>query len=561
MSRVLRDVGDLFDRRLRRKGSAVLTACVLSSLLEVASIAAVIPLVSIVLDSSGEFFDFFGYQINIWLALSLFVTLYFASTAFRIFTVFFQNRYSADLVIHLSKRYFQNTFYEIENGREFGGVVSENISEVVTKIPSSVRHVINPAFVLVNGVIFAIFISAFMFYSSVLLAVSALSIIVLTYLLFNIFTRSGISRLSKKMDLGNSLVTLLAKEGQVGRISILLNGDKERYLRDFESQVTNVQSSQSRIASLSAMTRPIIEAVGLVVLLVFLAISKAVDSDMGLELIVAFALAFQKLAPVGQQIYSSYVLIKGYMPNLKVALRRCNGVELQNELRMRDENISNFDSLALKDVSVSVGGNEILTRVNLEINKGDIVGIIGSSGSGKSKLLEVVCGVRKPTNGAVELNGRVVADENLKGLRSISSYVPQEPFVMSGTVSENILSGEALSPSSDSVKKSLIQSCFVESERDYADKINQQIDEAGVNLSGGQRQRLAIARALYKNKPALLLDEATSAQDPVTEKVLMENLAKLTDKTIVMVTHNHELLSYCNRVISVECGTVLEVNK
>ena len=202
--------------------------------------------------------------------------------------------------------------------------------------------------------------------------------------------------------------------------------------------------------------------------------------------------------------------------------------------------------------------------MNLEIQRGESIGIVGSTGSGKSTLTDLIMGLLEPTHGIMSVDGLDIHDlqhpERLSSWRAVISHVPQNIYMSDSSVAENIAFGVPLEEIDyNRVKYSAKQaqiSSFIE---DMPNGYETFVGEQGVRLSGGQRQRIGIARALYKQSKILIFDEATSALDTSTEKSVISALNDLNDNlTIVMVAHRLSTLLNCDRVIRLEQGIVLD---
>ena len=191
-----------------------------------------------------------------------------------------------------------------------------------------------------------------------------------------------------------------------------------------------------------------------------------------------------------------------------------------------------------------------LDKLALEIHKGDYVAFTGQRGCGKSTALKLLMGVYKPDAGEHFIEDSEGKRQALDTKwRRLFAYVPQGNQLMSGTIREIVSFADESRRSDDAaIRHALKIACA-----DFADELDDGIDtllgERGTGLSEGQMQRIAIARAIFSERPILLLDEATSALDDVTERQLLENLRGMTDRTVIIVTHRPAALSICNRVV------------
>ena len=217
-------------------------------------------------------------------------------------------------------------------------------------------------------------------------------------------------------------------------------------------------------------------------------------------------------------------------------------------------------SIKIENASFSYGREKVLTDLNLQINKGDFVVIEGSSGIGKSTLIKLLLGVYPLTDGKMvfdTLDGEI---ELSPKTRKAFSYVPQTNMLFSGTIKENVtfINEKA---SAEEIDNALNVSCVTEFIKELPEGVNTFVGEQGLGLSQGQIQRIAIARALLSNAPIILFDEATSALDGETEKRVLDNLGKLKNKTLIIISHKKTARKYCNRQLKVTAKGIFEENK
>ncbi|MCI9540058.1 MAG: ABC transporter ATP-binding protein [Lachnospiraceae bacterium] len=193
-------------------------------------------------------------------------------------------------------------------------------------------------------------------------------------------------------------------------------------------------------------------------------------------------------------------------------------------------------------------GKNIFTNLNLQIKKGEHVALVGESGCGKSTLVKLLLGLYEIQGGGISVAGKNVCDIEVEDLRSLLSYVPQEPELYHVSVMENIRYGKVTATDKEVVEaaKRANADTFI---RELPDGYHTIIGEQGDNLSGGQRQRIAIARAFLKDAPILIFDEATSALDNETERRINESIEMCRDKTVIVIAHRESALQNLDRVI------------
>ena len=202
----------------------------------------------------------------------------------------------------------------------------------------------------------------------------------------------------------------------------------------------------------------------------------------------------------------------------------------------------------------------VLEDLNLAIYSGQMLGIIGLSGEGKTTLVDIMLGLLEPQKGCVRIDGKNLY-ETSDGLKSWSShvaYIPQNVSMLDGTIRENILFGRA-DKGDDKIWSALEEAQLADYVRSLPAGLETYVGEYGLRFSGGQRQRLGLARVFYKQADILVMDEATSALDYETEQKIMQMLGEQKGKrTMLIITHRLEALSLCDKVISVSHGKAKE---
>ena len=224
------------------------------------------------------------------------------------------------------------------------------------------------------------------------------------------------------------------------------------------------------------------------------------------------------------------------------------------------ERLSFSRSIRLDSIIFSYAkARPVLNNLNMEVNKGETVGIIGRSGTGKSTLLNLMLNFIEPESGTMTVDGIIITRDNVDKWRNIIGYVPQDVFIAESTLAENIAFAE---DSIDEVQlnKAIDLASLTDFVAGLPLGVNTLLTESGANLSGGQRQRIGIARALYKNAEVLFLDEATSSLDTRTEEEISNSIRNLALKersiTIIIIAHRITTLKYCSRIVELNGGRI-----
>ena len=363
-----------------------------------------------------------------------------------------------------------------------------------------------------------------------------------------------------------SVLQLKALQEGLGAIrDVLLDGSQPTYLKIYRQADRPQRQLEAKNFFIGAFPRFSIEALAMVSLALLGGIL-AVQRNSGasiIPLLGAVALGAQRLLPALQQIYAGWATLKGY----DAAIQGVLGILKQPLPPSIDftEPWQLCTGIRMECVYFRYGLEQpdVLKGLDLEISCGERIGIVGSTGNGKSTTLDILMGLLVPSAGKILVDGLDLHDpdhpERLVAWRAAIAHVPQTIYLADISIAENIAFGVP----KDAIDMSLVRRAaqqaqiaeFIEStSQSYASHVG----ERGISLSGGQRQRIGIARALYKKANMLILDEATSALDTATETLVVESLEGLSrNLTIVMIAHRLSSLEHCDRIIKLEHGVVV----
>ncbi|HEP1819315.1 TPA: peptide cleavage/export ABC transporter [Streptococcus suis] len=250
------------------------------------------------------------------------------------------------------------------------------------------------------------------------------------------------------------------------------------------------------------------------------------------------------------------------LQSAKVANNRLNEVylvesEFSNSQTLTDSQFLTGD-IRFEDLSYKYGfGRDTLSDINLCIKQGDKVSIVGISGSGKTTLAKMIVNFFEPYKGRITINNNDLKLVDKKTLRQHINYLPQQAYIFSGSILENLTLGANQLISQEDI----IRACEIAEIRQDIEQMPMGYQTElsdGAGLSGGQKQRIALARALLTKAPVLILDEATSGLDVLSEKKVIDNLMAMADKTIIFVAHRLSISERTNQVIVLDQGKVIE---
>ena len=217
------------------------------------------------------------------------------------------------------------------------------------------------------------------------------------------------------------------------------------------------------------------------------------------------------------------------------------------------------DSIEFDDITYSYPGSDvkILDKADLKIPVGSSVGIVGTTGAGKSTLVDIMLGLLKPSAGVIRADGVDIRDNYRSFLKNVG-YIPQMIFMLDDTIRNNVAFGVAPEEQDEArIWEALKEAALDDFVRSLPEGLDTGIGERGIRISGGQRQRIGIARALYDDPEVLILDEATSALDNETENLIMESINRFMGrKTLVIIAHRLQTIEKCDMVFRVGEGRI-----
>ena len=479
-----------------------------------------------------------------------FIIASLASMLIKLFILWANNYFAALIGNDISCEAYERTLFQsYEKHLERNS--SEVISAATTYVDRTVRSIYNSLNFL-SYLFYVISIQITLFIINWQIAFSALFIFV--------SSRSKIELLHNGKIIAHMTKERVKsiQEG-LGSIRDMLLSNKQKIFVDQYSKYDFLYRNKLALNKFIIFSpKYIIENIGFIFIAI-LAYKSSLDVESNqkfLSIIGTFAIAAQKLLPSMQQCYNALGNIRSNKESMFEVIKMLN--QEKNDKYFDDFKPLYFkDRISLSNVSFkySSDNNFIFENINLEINKGDRVGIIGKTGSGKSTLADIIMGLLMPSKGNLIIDQNKIINKassrDLFRWRLAISHVPQNIFLSDKTIAENIAFGiDFNNIDMYKVKKAaeLAQlSKFIDS---LKNKYYTKVGENGLKLSGGQRQRIGIARALYQNSQIIIFDEATSALDNKTELDVMNALGRLDKKfTIIIIAHRLSTIKKCNKLI------------
>lgn len=560
-------------RRRQTQFILLLVAMLVGAIAEVLSLGAVLPFIGVlvapervyqqpIVQRLAQTFGI-GSAAELMLPLTcLFVVIAIAAGAVRLFVLWASTRYSFAVGVDLSIEMYRRTLYQ-----PYRVHVARNSSEVISGIANKTSTV-------VIGVILPVLfgISAVVVLLAIMLTSLAIDSTVavfsglgfgVSYVVVTLLSRRRLEHNSDKIARAQTQLFKTLQEGLGGIRDILLDGTQDVYCDVYNRADRTLRIAQGSNTFISASPRFAMEALGMT-LLAFIAygtLVKTGDVSVALPVLGALALGAQRLIPSFQQAYASWSTIAGSTASLidtlvlleqpmpaDAKLPLPAPAELQRAIR--------YDHVRFR---YTEDGPWVIDDLTVEIPKGSRVGIVGSTGSGKSTAVDLLMGLLEPTHGAILVDGQSIVGPLKRAWQRTIAHVPQAVFLSDATLAENIAFG--VPPSQidmervrDAARRAQIATFIEATDEGYSAMVG----ERGVRLSGGQRQRIGIARALYKRASVLVFDEATSALDTVTEQAVMESIEGLgADLTILIIAHRLTTIRNCDQIIELGHGRLL----
>ncbi len=237
-------------------------------------------------------------------------------------------------------------------------------------------------------------------------------------------------------------------------------------------------------------------------------------------------------------------------------------IDEQEEQNQGSKILSNAKGgIQFNDVSFSYQGSKtVLNKINLDITPGETIALVGSTGSGKTTIIQLITRFYSPTQGSITIDGVDISEFDIDSLRSQISFVDQNVRLFNDTVKGNIALGQTETMSDETIKQAANASNASQFIEQMEEGFDSEIGEDGAKLSGGQRQRLAIARAIAKDSPILILDEATSALDSATEKQVQAAIDEMQkDRTTIIIAHRLSTIQKADRIVVLRQGNIIEL--
>ena len=568
----LRQLLDAASPRRRAQLALVLVLTFVGAIAELVTVGAVIPMILVASEPTrtaaipllGGVLGWFSATLGvspIHSAALLLTIAALAATALRIALNWVTQQFvfglHQDLVLNVFGRVLRQPYAWY--ARQHSSV----LLSAVEKIYLVAVGVVSPLVNAVSAAVMAMIVAAFLFVINPMAALIATAVVGTIYGLMTATTRNLTHRISDD-----------AAKLRIDRIKTIqesLGGIRDIILDQtqplFEAKMARMEDEFRRIginSYLIALTPRLVVEGAVIILVAALALwfnAQPGGVMHALPVLGALALGAQRLLPMIQLVYygyANYSLYRGSLGDVAELLEL--PLEPPNDRAPVLPGRRFDDRIELADVTFRYADRDALSGIQLVIRKGERIGLIGKTGSGKSTLVDLIMGLLSPTSGGVIVDGQPLSARNVAAWQAQISHVPQSIFLTDDTIAANIAFGQphhAIDMAK--VAAAAAQAGLGEYLDQLPSGLESIIGERGVRLSGGQRQRIGIARALYKDATVLVLDEATSALDDETEAAVMSAVEELGGElTIILIAHRLSTVAKCDRIYRLSGGRIVE---
>ena len=579
MIKILQKMNKLLDAKQKRVMVLIIFLMLIGGVLESLSISVVIPVISVLLDPMAVetngvlsfIYNLLGLtnvtQFTIIMMLSL-VAAFILKNLFLFLQNVVQMRFVYTNQFATSRRMminFMNRPYEYYLNADTA-VIQRSITSDVNNMYGLILNLLQ---LISEVVVFACLVAVLLVVDAMMIITIAVLLIVVL-LVIKVVLKPIMAKAGKENQEFYSGLFKWIEQSVMGIKEIKIANKEQYFINEYAKCGFGYVNAVQRYNLFNATPRLLIETVciaGLVLYMLVVMLQGATVTEM-LPQLTTFGLAAMRLIPSANRINNFLTNISYFEPFFM-------GVSDNLQEEINDENVvydvaayehakevdkmDVHQTIELQDITYQYPNSEalIFDHAEMTVPVGSAVGIVGSSGSGKTTIVDVMLGLLQLKTGRILADG-VDVQTNYEGWLKNIGYIPQTIFMIDSTIRKNVAFGYAEEDIDDNrVWEVLKEAQLDEFVRSLPEGLDTGIGERGIRISGGQRQRIGIARALYEDPEVLVLDEATSALDNDTEAAIMESINRLHGKkTLVIIAHRLQTIEKCDMVFRVENGKI-----
>tara|TARA_Y100001949_G_scaffold57148_1_gene48029 strand:- start:2154 stop:3863 length:1710 start_codon:yes stop_codon:yes gene_type:complete len=499
-------------------------------------------------------------QKAILFVVGIVIVLFFLKNISNYFALFFSTLIRNGVIKDLKKNIYEKIVvlpldYFSKNKK--GDLISRMTSDV-NEVQNSFLSIIE---IFIRDPLTIIFTLGAMFIISYKLTIFVILFIPISGFIIS-FIGKTLKRKSLLVQREQAELTSITEE-TINGIKIIKSFLAEKFFKSkFETTNSRFLNFSNKLINRQNIAAPLSEFLGILVIGVLLWYGgKLVLIENELKpaaFITYMGLAYGVLTPAKSISKAFYSLKKGNA----AAERVFDVIDLDSEYlndSKKNQLVSFKSQISFNNVSFKYDQNKILKNISFDVNKGDMVAIVGASGSGKTTLVNLIPRFYDKISGNILIDDFDIKDLSRSNIRSLIGIVSQESILFNSSIKENIVLGDSDENNYSRLKDSIDIANAQEFIEEFPEKLNYNVGDNGSNLSGGQKQRIAIARAVYSNCPILILDEATSSLDSESEKLVQNAIDKLmVDKTSIVIAHRLSTIQNADKIIVLDKGEIVE---
>ncbi len=559
----------ILDNKQKRNFLFIVPLLLFGTVLEVMSLGMVIPLITAIISPDRLNFDFISNFLNlsyffqnnlILVIIGLVLVVFIFKNLYLIFLYSQFIKFATSLEASVS-----NTIYSKYLHQPYIFFIKNKSSNLISNLTAETRLFTNSYtipiffFIVESLVVISIFILIlFLSSRSLLFLILFMGVV---GLILSTLLRKNVKKWGEIRSTNDNFKVSYLQQGIESIKQTLMQNNQNLFINNFKKHIDSNADVTNKSFIVSQLPRILYEILGIIALLCFITVlvtSGKLNSQSLIELGFYVAVAY-RIVPSLNKILVSYQQLKFSDVVLGIISKELKlDVEKNNQ---PSKNIDFNNIIKVKNLSFYYPDSKIksLNNINLEITKGDFIGIKGESGSGKTTLLDTIIGLLEPHSGFVEVDDHNIY-ENIYHWRSKIGYVPQSTLLIDDTIKNNISFGiKNENIDEDRIFEVVKLTRLDKLINNLSEGINSQVGHNGSNLSGGEKQRIGIARALYLNPEILAMDEPTSSLDTKTEVDIIDSINGLIGKkTIIVVSHRDSLISRCNKIFKINDGKLIE---
>ena len=571
----LKKLLSILSLRERKQAVLLLLMILIMALLDVIGVASILPFMAVLtnpdiiqtnivlnkmfqassifeVENNQQFLYLLGIVVFVFLVISL---------IFKAFTSYVQTRFVQMREYTIGKRLVESYLYQ-----PYNWFLSRHSADLGKTILSEVSQIVgsgmNPLMTLISHSMISIAIIVLLIIADPKLALIVGFSLGGAYSLIFYFTRNYLARIGEERLKSNQLRYTAVSEAFGAAKEVKVGGLEKIYIKRFSDSAQIFARTAASAAITRQLPRFILEGIafGGIMLVILYLMSQTGSFTNALPIISLYVFAGYRLMPALQQIYFSFAQLTFIGPSLDALSDEIKNLKPFNS--NQDQGVLSFNKeITLKNIHYNYPNSSrtALKDVNLSIPAKSTVGLVGSTGCGKTTTVDIILGLIEAQKGILEVDGRIITKQNTRAWQRSIGYVPQQIYLSDDTVAANIAFGvDPKDINQEAVEKaSKIANLHEFVVNELPKNYQTTVGERGVRLSGGQRQRIGIARALYHAPKVLILDEATSALDNQTEQVVMDAVNNLSkDITIILIAHRLNTVKNCDIIFKFDKGKI-----